>query len=291
MRHCKVRHIEAFSDTPHRGNPAGVVPDASGLDEAEMLAIAAAVGFNETVFVSPSENADYQFRFFTPGHEMPLCGHATVAAAFFLGRDSGTARTFTIETRAGVLPVRYDPESRMATMRHAEPAFRPFEGSLVELAAALGVAGDAIRTDCPVVYGSTGTWTLLVPVRGEGILADMCAKNDRFPEILREMPRASVHPFAVSEGGTGYDFAARHFSSPYSGTTEDPVTGTASGVMGAYAMEHWHAEAAEKRFVVAQGKSVGRDGRVYVAAVREGGAVGIAISGMAVDVGAMSIAY
>lgn len=288
---CLVRHIDAFSDRPGMGNPAGVVADAESLDEAAMQRIAKAVGFNETVFILPSAEAEHRFRFFTPGHEMPLCGHATVAAVFHLGGETGTSREFAIETLAGVLPVSYDAANGTVTMRQAAPRFRPFTGSTASLAEILGVGPEGIRTDLPAVYGNTGTWTLLVPTRSERTLQAMNPDTGRFPDVLREMPRASVHPFVVTQEAEGYDFSARHFSSPYSGTIEDPVTGTASGVMGAYAMRHLFPNAAAKRFVVAQGQSVGRDGQVYVDAVRAGGEVQVSISGQAAMTGILSIEY
>lgn len=291
MGKCTVYHIDAFSAVPNMGNPAGVVVNAEGLDETAMQHIAKAVGFNETVFVTPSADADYRYRFFTPGHEMPLCGHATVAASFHLCQVGGKTREFTIETRAGVLPIRYDAAQGLVTMRHAEPQFRDFSGSREELARVMGIGAERISRDLPVVYGSTGSWTLLVPVDASGTLDVMRPDTQSFPGVLREMPRVSIHPFAAAPGAADHDFVARHFSSPYSGTVEDPVTGTASGVMGAYAMTHLHPEAREKRFVVAQGASVGRDGRVTVDVLRTEEGLQVSISGAASLVGEMAIEY
>lgn len=288
---CTVYHIDAFSAVPRMGNPAGVVLDAEGLDEAAMQRIAKAVGFNETAFVTRSAAADYRYRFFTPGQEMPLCGHATVAASFYLCRDGGTTRDFSIETRAGVLPIRYDAAQELVTMRHAEPQFREFSGGRGELAQVMGIGEERISRDLPTVYGSTGSWTLLVPVDAPEALSAMKPATESFPGVLREMPRVSIHPFAVAAGTADHDFVARHFSSPYSGTVEDPVTGTASGVMGAYAMTHLYPDADEKRFVVAQGASVGRDGRVIVDVLRMGAGMRVSISGAAAMVGEMAIEY
>ena len=78
----RVLHYDAFTDKPGKGNPAGVVLNAGEFSDAQMLAAAAAVGFNETVFIAPSSAADIRLRYFTPGQEMDLCGHATVASLF-----------------------------------------------------------------------------------------------------------------------------------------------------------------------------------------------------------------
>ena len=289
--HKIVHHIDAFSSVPGKGNPAGVVVETERLDDDAMQSIAKAVGFNECVFVFPSERADFRFRFFTPGHEMPLCGHATVAAASFLGAQAGESRTFTIETRAGVLPVSYDAATHFVTMRHAEPEFRTFAGDRGALARVLGVGADCFLPDLPIVYGSTGTWTLLVPVAEKRVMLAMKPETAAFPGVLAEMPRVSIHPFVIADHAEGMDFVARHFSSPYSGTVEDPVTGTASGVMGAYAMQHMHPDADEMRFVVAQGESVNRDGRVHVHVARRNGGMEVSISGAAAQVGVLPITY
>src|SRR5215212_6658477 len=69
----------AFSDSPAAGNPAGVVLDAAGLTDAEMLAAAAEIGYSETAFLVGRDDAGYDIRYFSPLAEVPFCGHATVA--------------------------------------------------------------------------------------------------------------------------------------------------------------------------------------------------------------------
>src|SRR5262249_7892827 len=81
---ARVLHVDAFAGRPGMGNPARVLLDADDLPEARMQAIARAVGFNETAFVLPSTRADLRLRYFTPGHEVDLCGHATIATFVLL---------------------------------------------------------------------------------------------------------------------------------------------------------------------------------------------------------------
>ena len=291
MAICKVVHIDAFSDTPGMGNPAGVVLGADHLRGLDMQAIAKAVGFNETVFVCRSRHADYRFRFFTPGHEMNLCGHATVAAMWNLNRTASESSRLWVETAAGILPVWYDRDGNLVRMRQSSPEFVEFSGSRDALAAALGIKAGGFDPELPIVYGSTGTWTLLVPVRDEEALFAMRPDNAAFPSILAKMPRASVHPFVVTKRDGDMEFSARHFSSPYSGTIEDPVTGTASGVMGAYAMRHLCPERDEAHFLVHQGKSVGRNGRVFVDVEKTPTETQIFIAGQAVPVKEFSVSF
>lgn len=80
-------------------------------------------------------------------------------------------------------------------------------------------------------------------------MKNMQPKNQLFPTILQEMPRASIHPFCLETYDKHAHMHGRHFSSPFSGMTEDPVTGTASGVMGAYYAKYIKRDFAEPVYV------------------------------------------
>jgi trans-2,3-dihydro-3-hydroxyanthranilate isomerase len=294
-----VYHYEAFSRVPGKGNPAGVVMDAEHLSDDEMLEIAQAVGFNESVFVLPSHCADLQLRYFTPGHEMNLCGHATMASLTALCErgflaDYPKPTALTIETKAGILPILIDrsPEGDILICMEQAPAqFTSFEGDREKLAGVLGLESVDIATEHPIVYGSTGIWTLVVPLMGLDAMRRLIPDNDLFPQVLEEMPRASIHLFCLETYDPGAQIHGRHFSSPFSGTIEDPVTGTASGVLGAYFLKfiREHQDATEGRFVVEQGQEIGKDGRVIVEVTRREDALRVNIFGTACYVGEIPI--
>ncbi|MFD2701079.1 PhzF family phenazine biosynthesis protein [Paenibacillus shunpengii] len=269
MGNIKVFHYDAFSHIPGMGNPAGVVLDSADLTEEQMRQVAEQVGFNETAFPMKSEIADLRIRYFTPGHEINLCGHATMASIYALHSSGmlGDKMNFTIETKAGVLPIRLNLEQQQLyiTMKQAAPKFHTFHGSLQELVNSIGIEVSDIDTDIPIVYGSTGTWTLIVPVKTLDAFRRMKPENNLFPNVLKEMPRASIHPFCLQTYDEAAHIHARHFSSPYSGTIEDPVTGTASGVLGAYYAKYIKKELASTfELLIEQGQELGKDGRVRV---------------------------
>jgi PhzF family phenazine biosynthesis protein len=270
LKSITVYHYDVFSKEHNKGNPAGVVLNGGELSVAEMQEIAWKVGFNETAFPIESDVADFRIRFFTPGHEMNLCGHATMAAVYAL-MDNNIIKDkaeLTIETKAGVLPVFIHAPvggETLITMKQASPQFMSFTGSRADLANSLGLKETDLDPHLPILYGSTGTWTLLLPIKHLDAFHAMNPKSKCFPHIFKEMPNSSLHPFCLETYDVNADMHARHFSSPYSGTIEDAVTGTASGVMGAYYVNYIrNSFEGSINLVVEQGHEIGRDGRVIV---------------------------
>ena len=295
MKAVKVFHYDAFSTKPDKGNPAGVVFEGDLFSKSEMQEIAFKVGFNETAFIASSDKADLKIQYFTPGHEMDLCGHGTIACLYGLYEQGKLPPKgeLTIETKAGILLIKLqvDNSGRMyITMKQAQPKFMEFRGSKHELALAIGLTEKDLSDEMPIMYGSTGIWTLLVPVRSLSAFKKMKPANQLFPEILKENPIASLHPFCLETELEGADMHARHFSSPFSKTVEDPVTGTASGVMGAYYAYYLENKAKKPlNLVVEQGLEMGRAGIVSVKVSDGKNGIDVEITGTAVYVKEMEI--
>ncbi|MFY4776497.1 PhzF family phenazine biosynthesis isomerase [Metabacillus sp. RGM 3146] len=291
MKFIKVLHYDAFSKEPNKGNPAGVVLNGDDLTDKEMQEIAFKAGFNETAFPVKSEVADLRIRFFTPGHEMNLCGHGTMATVYALKTKGllGDKTDFTIETRAGILPIKIKSTTEseiFITMKQASPQFEEFKGSKEDLANLIGLKESDIHEDLPTLYGSTGTWTLLIPIKGLDAFKKMKPDNKEFPAILKEIPKSSIHPFCLETYDTNVDMHARHFSSPFSGTIEDAVTGTASGVMGAFFAKYIKNNNFEEslNLIVEQGHEIEKDGRVMVHISKNSESYDVEITGNAVYV-------
>ncbi len=281
-----VYHYDAFSKEPYMGNPAGVVLNGDELTGAEMQEVASKVGFNETAFLTESNAADFRIRFFTPGHEMNLCGHGTMATVYAMKNKGilGDKAVIAIETNAGILPIKLNPSNEggvSITMKQAAPKFKEFMGSKDALANSIGLRETDFHKDLPILYGSTGTWTLLIPIKELGAFQKMKPHNRLFPEILKEIPKSSLHPFCLETFDPNADMHARHFSSPYSGTIEDAVTGTASGVMGAYYAKYIKSDD-PLNLIVEQGHEIGKDGRVAVQVTKGSDSLDIEITGNAI---------
>ena len=119
----EVYVISAFSKEGRGGNKAGIVQDNRDLMPAKMMAIAKDLGYSETAFLMESNTADFKLRYFTPIEEVPLCGHATIAAFSILnslgrlGKDA-----YTIETKAGTLNIRTEKDG-MIFMEQNRPTY------------------------------------------------------------------------------------------------------------------------------------------------------------------------
>lgn len=285
MKSVTVYHYDAFSQQPNKGNPAGVVFNGDELSEKEMQEIAFKAGFNETAFLVKSDVADLRIRYFTPGHEMNLCGHGTMAAIYALKAKGllEDKQTLSIETLAGILPIKLS--ENQITMKQASPKFAEFNGSIEDLTSSIGLTSEDIDERFPILYGSTGIWTLLLPIKTLAAFEKMKPRNRSFPAIVKEMPKASIHPFCLETYDLEAHMHGRHFSSPYSGTIEDPVTGTASGVMGAYYAKYINSDFEKTlELMVEQGQEIGKDGRVLVGITKNKADYDIEVSGNAVFV-------
>ena len=108
VRKYNLYQIDSFTKEKFTGNPAGVITNADGLNDEEMQKIARELNNSETAFIFSSDSSEYDahIRFFTPRNEVPICGHATIAAHYARAIENNldTSRVFH-KTGAGILPV------------------------------------------------------------------------------------------------------------------------------------------------------------------------------------------
>src|SRR5215472_15025423 len=114
MKTLDIYQVDAFTTRKLQGNPAGVVPDADGLSDAAMQAIARELNNSETAFLlSPTApDHDVWIRFFTPTTEVPVCGHATIAAHYVRANIKRLPRTIVRHrVGTGIFPIEVVPEN------------------------------------------------------------------------------------------------------------------------------------------------------------------------------------
>lgn len=245
-----IYQVDAFSDVPFGGNPAGVVPNAVGLNDKQMLTIAREMNLSETAFIFPLEDntADYEVRFFTPTQEVDLCGHATIATFFSLaskGVITGTndVKIIKQKTKAGILPVELyfkDNKIHSVMMTQAKPKFVFNVENISELADIMGISVNDIGIEgfnlIPEAV-STGLTDIMLPVKNLSALKSINPNYARLTEYSNNLDIIGVHAFTLETEEEASTLACRNFG-PAAGIDEETATGTSNGALGAYLVKN-----------------------------------------------------
>lgn len=258
--------VDAFTDEPIAGNPAGVLPDAADLSEDQMQAIAGELGASETAFVVPSEDADRRLRYFTPEREVDLCGHATIAAhAHLFERALIDDGTHTLETEAGTFEVELTIDGTV-WMDQANADVSRANVSDEDAAEALGVDVASLRdvgADFPIDRASTGMPFLVVPINYFEHLSNASPDMTAIEELCKQADCEGLYAFTFDALDMDSTAHARAFV-PLAGIPEDPVTGTAAGALGAYLRRHNAMDGEFDEILIEQGHFLDRPGIVRV---------------------------
>lgn len=224
-----VYQVDAFTSKACKGNPAAVCLVDSGLPESAMLDIAAEMNLSETAFIQPltgsslPDTALYSIRWFTPKVEMPLCGHATLAASKVIFESLGfKGNRILFRSMSGELESRRHgggftldfPEDQLQ-----EP------GPSSDLLEAMG-----IRRYKEIVYGRN-TGKLVIRLHNEKEVRDLRPNFERMNSVKACFPVKGVG--VTAEGDGDYDIVSRYFN-PWAGVNEDPVTGSVHTVLAPY---------------------------------------------------------
>ncbi|MGI5182842.1 PhzF family phenazine biosynthesis protein [Dactylosporangium sp. CA-152071] len=275
----EILRYSAFTTDPKGGNPAGVVLDAAGLDDAAMQAIAADVGYSETAFLF-HEDGRVRVRYFSPLAEVPFCGHATIATAaayaerFGLGplRFESRVGAIEVETRVGV-------DGLTATLRSVPPHTTPMADATVrELLAALRWDAADLDPALPVRVAYAGASHPVVAAGTRQRLADL---DYDVPALTALMARHDWTTVALVWRESATVFHARN-PFPPGGVYEDPATGAAAAALGGYLRELGLVEV-PATLRVHQGDDMGRPSLVTVEVAADPGS-GVAVTGTAVPI-------
>lgn len=259
-----ILRYTAFSTDPAGGNPAGVVLDASGHDDAAMLAVAARLGYSETAFVTGTAGegaGGHTVRYFSPRAEVPFCGHATVATALALAERDGPG-DLVFHTRAGTVPVTVEREGAelRATLTSVEPRIEDIApDDLAEALAALDWPAADLDPALPPRVAYAGARHLVLAAATRERLA---ALDYDFARLEALMHRLDLTTLQLVWRESADVFHVRD-PFPVGGVVEDPATGAAAAAFGAYARElELVAETAV--LTLHQGADMGRPGTLTV---------------------------
>ena len=259
--------VDAFTDKPFGGNPAGVVLLDSDLfpkDEL-MLSIADELRFSETAFIKRHSAHEFTIRYFTPKAEVELCGHATIASFFLLHQKGLASGQCLCHTLAGDLSILVD---KKVMMQMAKPRIEATISDTEEIYQALGVKD--YRPTMPVQVVYAGLPDIMLPLPDIATLQSLQPDMEAVSEFTKKYGSVSFHVFAF--GKDGYTAHVRDFA-PLYGIPEESATGTANASLTYYLQQHGCiGKEAECTFI--QGEAMGRpsviatriqaDGNIFV---------------------------
>ena len=276
MRRFEFLTLDVFTDTRFGGNPLAVFPDARGLSDGEMQALAAEFNLSETTFVLPPADPAHtaRVRIFNRVAEMPFAGHPNVGTGFALAHRAvdGLLR---FEEIAGLVEVRVDAAG--ATVAAPQPLRLGAEMPPELLAPCLGLApADLVVAHHRPVLASCGNSFVVVEVMPEALTraAEQAWPHARQPP--QETSRLPVYAYARTGEAT---LRARMFS-PLSGTIEDAATGSAATPLAALLCQLGMGE----RFEITQGVEMGRPSLLRATARRAADGVRASVGGGCVRV-------
>ena len=259
--------VDAFTDKPFGGNPAGVVvlEEDTFPKEALMLNIAGELRYSETAFVRRHSEQEFTVRYFTPKAEVELCGHATIAL-FSLLHGKGLASDWCLcHTKAGDLHVQV---GKQVMMQMAKPRIVAAIDETEAIYRALGV--DGYQPIMPVQKVYSGLTDIMVSIADVDTLQSLQPDMEAVKEITRCNEAVSIHAFAF--GDDGYTAHVRDFA-PLYGVPEESATGTANAALTYYLQQCGHL-GAEAQCSFIQGEAMGRpsvvatciqaDGNIFV---------------------------
>lgn len=226
-----VQKIAAFSDGDMGGNPAGVLIAEQHPSEAEMRQIAADVGFSETAFVAPMEDA-FRVRYFAPESEVPFCGHATIALGAALAMSQGDGIFKLVLNEAEITVEGRQQGGQMSAALQSPPthsATAPPE-LVAEVLALFGYNPDDLDPNLPPACANGGANHLILGLKTRRALSamqyDLAAGRDL-------MNRENLVTIMLAYAETPQRF---HTRNPFAsgGVYEDPATGAATAAFGGY---------------------------------------------------------
>jgi len=239
-----VYQIDSFTKEKFKGNPAGVVLNADGLSEAEMQQIARELNNSETAFLfSPDNNeCDGVIRYFTPQKEVPICGHATIAAMYAkaLAGNLDTC-VLKIKTNVGILPfeiVKTDNDYQVIMTQGKFELSKEMDSESSQIMlAALGLEKQDLDERCPIQIASTGHSKVMIGIKSRKKLNGLEPDFNALSQLSKQINCNGYFVFTLDSDLPEILSYGRMFA-PAIGINEDPVTGNANGPLGGYLVQN-----------------------------------------------------
>jgi PhzF family phenazine biosynthesis protein len=291
----RIFQVDTFTSIRFTGNPAIVVLDADGQNEATLLAVAREFSHGEAAFVFAASAADHdvRLRFFNARKETPFVGHATVAAhavLLTLGRRTvGICRqhsgTGIIEVGAQVEQRASGPETVIEFRQTVPELDAPLAfKTTLRVAEALRLPATQLHEVMPARIARKGSSRLLVPIADHRYLEQVSPNFETLIELGSELGTEGFFLFAVNRDSDEIWTESRMFC-PALGIPEDPVSGNAHAMLAAYLWDLGQFGKKSTTFMGRQGYQMKRPGQVRVRLdIDKGSLIAAHIAGTAIIV-------
>src|SRR5579884_161010 len=269
--------VDVFTERRFGGNPLAVVPQAAGLSDAQMQAVAAEFNLSETTFVLPPRDPAHtaQVRIFTPKAEMPFAGHPNVGTAFVVASRGGGKGRLLFEEKAGLValdPIEEGGAVVGATLTAPQKLSRGDDIAVDVAAAACSLHVQDIETinHSPCIAGC-GAPFIFVELKARQALEAARPRTEVFLENFPIDGATGIHLYLREELG-GVDIRCRMFA-PLHGVAEDPATGSANVALAGLLASLRPEPELSLRLSIAQGVEMGRPSLMEAAAEKRAGQV------------------
>ncbi len=293
-RNFNYVQVDVFSSTPLEGNMLAVFPDARGLSDQEMQAIARETNLSETTFIFPRDpeseaKAGVKVRIFTVAEELEFAGHPTLGTAYVLHQRE-KRDLVSLDLRIGKIPVTFTRDERglsFGEMRQRDPEFGQVHQDREAMARVAGLTVNDLEANLPIQTVSTGMHFAIVPVRSLSAMHNLRFSWQAASEYLEKTDAKFLYFVCRETEEPSSTLHARMIF--YNG--EDPATGSAAGCCAAWAVQHGVVQS-EQRAIIEQGFEMKRASRIYFRATKGNGSVtNVKVGGHCVRVseGALSL--
>ncbi len=278
---------DVFARERFEGNQLAVFPDAAGLSDEEMQALAREMHFSETTFILADKTGDagWPVRIFTPAREVPFAGHPTLGTAWVIW-DRFLKRGFDevcLGLKVGTVPVAIEDNGERLVMTQVAPEFGD-SAVRSEAAVVLGLEPGDIDDRFPCQEVSTGLWFLVVPVKTLAAMQNIKVELSEYYSLIERMQAKAVLAFCTQTVDPNNDLHVRVFCDFYD-VPEDPATGSANGCLCAWLVRHRFMGSSDVKVKAEQGVELKRPSQLLLYGTQASAGIEVKVGGKVVMVG------
>ncbi|MEH6942204.1 PhzF family phenazine biosynthesis protein [Bacillus sp. JJ722] len=264
MKSIQFYILDVFAETKYAGNQLAVFTDCDSLSTTQMQKIAREINFSETSFIfNKQESPAYPARIFTPNSEIPFAGHPTLGTAYIIQQEleDNLIDSITLDLQVGTIPVVF--KQNEAWMSQNPPTFgQCFEPNV--LAEVLNISEEDIDTNYPIQEVSTGFPAIIIPIKSLQSVQKCRINQEKYAAFIENV-KANILVFTPETVHKENNLHVRVFCD-YFGFPEDPATGSGSGNLASYLLEHNYLDSQYINLSIEQGYEMNRPSKLLIKA-------------------------